>query len=308
MERYPFKNLLVGADLDGRSDAAVRAAIEMARAHSSHLEIVHAVDIPRPEWVAGDPVDVATMNAEIMSGTYARLETSLKKIFAEAEYESPPLEEILTVSPGSPAEVLLGRARKLDADVIFVGPHRKRGLFDFGGTARAVLAHAPDGVWVQPGEFRPIERILAPVDLSAHSLASLDVACALASAIGASLTVLHSFEPPDFAYAPDVGGYPVGGPTYVLEEVRDGARKAFESDMESRNWDGIDHRHLFEEGKAIPTILEHSKENDLIVLGSHGRTGLSAVVLGNVAYGVLKASEVPVLSLRHPGREWLLSS
>ena len=45
--------------------------------------------------------------------------------------------------------------------------------------------------------------------------------------------------------------------------------------------------------------------NEMIVMGTHGRTGLARVVLGNVAYGVLRSADVPVLAMRHPEREWL---
>ncbi|MFT4538016.1 MAG: nucleotide-binding universal stress UspA family protein [Planctomycetota bacterium] len=306
MESFPFKKLVVGCDLEGRSNEALRVALGFAKRNSARIELIHGVNIPPPECVAGDPVNVASMNAEIMNRTWQHLEQKTRAIFDELEFKCSSMEDVLTVGPGPHGRLLLDRARDIDADVIFLGPHNPTGMFDFGGTARAVLAHAPGGVWVQPGPCTPIRRILAPIDLSPQSMASLAVAKVLAKDMGASLTVLHAFEPPDFAYAPDISGYPVGGPAYNESEVQEGARRAFLSAMDAVDWNGIQHESIFQSGKPTPLILNQSKDHDLIVLGSHGRTGLSAVVLGNVAYGVLKSSKTPVLALRDPAREWLV--
>jgi nucleotide-binding universal stress UspA family protein len=54
----------------------------------------------------------------------------------------------------------------------------------------------------------------------------------------------------------------------------------------------------------VTAILEKQGGVDLIAMGTHGRTGISAAVLGNVAYGVLKAADVPVLAIRHAQRKW----
>jgi len=99
--------------------------------------------------------------------------------------------------------------------------------------------------------------------------------------------------------------YPVTGPTYVLDEAKAAAEKAYSEAMAAIEWGGIPNEHTFVEGDAIEQILAAQEGIDLIALGTHGRTGLSRVVLGNVAYGVLRAADVPVLAMRHPEREWL---
>ncbi|MFT4538402.1 MAG: nucleotide-binding universal stress UspA family protein [Planctomycetota bacterium] len=298
MDEFTCKQLLVGCSLDGRSDDALRAATEVAALHQSRLEVTHAVDIPRPEWVAGDPVEVASINAEIMEYAWKTLESTIGKVTEEYSYDAPPIEELLTVTAGSPAQVLLNRARSMKADVIFLGSHKDTGLFDFGGTVRAVLAHAPNGIWVQPAPYRGIRRILVPIDLSVLSLTALDAARSLAKSLGASLTVMHAFEPPEFAYAPEGGSYGVGAPTYVIDESREGARASFIEALDQLDWTDRPHERLFVEGRVTGEILRASDSHDLIVMGTHGRTGLSAFVLGNVAYGVLKLSETAVLALR----------
>ena len=60
-------------------------------------------------------------------------------------------------------------------------------------------------------------------------------------------------------------------------------------------------------GDPLSCILEASVEHaaDLVVMGTHGRTGLASALLGNVAYSVMRRCEKPVLAIRHPEREFL---
>jgi len=74
--------------------------------------------------------------------------------------------------------------------------------------------------------------------------------------------------------------------------------------MIARVWRGVAHTSTFADGAPTEKILELSEAADLVVMGTHGRTGLASVLLGNVAYGVLKRSEKPVLALRHPERSF----
>lgn len=304
--RYPFSHLVVGYQADERSDQALQAALDIRKRCSSSLRLVTAVDIPAPEWIAGDPVEVAARSSTILEATLQNVLSHAGEQLVGAGYDGPPVEEILSVVPGPPGRVIIDAARSEDADIIFLGPHERRGFLDFGRTARTVLAHAPDGVWVQPGPYEPVRSILVAVDLSEHSLRALDVARALAQHLDARLTVLNAFEPPDFAYP--AGGGMIPGPSYVIDEVRDAARQGFEQTMAEQSFEGLEPDLVFVEGRPVEAILGQVADggHDLVVLGSHGRTGLSSVVLGNVAYGVMREASVPTLALRHPGRDWLV--
>ena len=92
----------------------------------------------------------------------------------------------------------------------------------------------------------------------------------------------------------------------MVEEERKASEERFRRILGDFDWMGVEHEFSFFEGSPADVILEHQDDFDLIAMGSHGRTGLSAVVLGNVAYAVLKQAEKPVLAIRHPKRAWLL--
>jgi nucleotide-binding universal stress UspA family protein len=298
------KRVLIGIDDTDGSAALLKLGWEMRTRLDAHVQFVHAVPELLDNTISGPNIEVAeviaTLQEHALEGITKRIETSLAGI------ELPP-EMQTDILPGPPAKVLLDCAEQAQADTIVIGPHQKQGLFDFGSTARTVLAKARCNVWVQPQELKPIERILVPIDSSQESLNALRHACNIAKAYDARLTAFHCFAPPEFAYASAASGYPaVAMPTYVVDDAREAARESFVASLESFDWQGVQHTAVFEEGSPIASILAQQDDFDLIVMGSHGRTGLASVVLGNVAHSVLNKATVPVFAIKLPERTWLL--
>jgi nucleotide-binding universal stress UspA family protein len=211
---------------------------------------------------------------------------------------------VLRVTPGPPARVLLERAAEFQADLVVLGPHSKASFFDFGSTARAVLSRTVTPVWSQLGAVEPVTSILVPVDFSAHSREALNHARALAERLHASVRVLHCYEPPTFAFDGTFDG--ASGPTYVVEQDRGAAEEELVRWMEDVDWGPVEAQSSFVEGAPARRIAQHAAAHDLVVMGTHGRTGLTRFVLGSVTYAVLRRSPVPVLAIPSPSREWLL--
>ncbi|MBI5361779.1 MAG: universal stress protein, partial [Planctomycetes bacterium] len=208
------------------------------------------------------------------------------------------------IDSGHAAHVLLERARAAHADLIVLGPHKKRGGIDFGGTARGVLAHAPRGVWMQPERPRAVKRILVPVDLSETSLGALALARDLALRLDARLTAVQAFLPPTLGAV--FPSSEVAAPGYVVEHLLRAERDQFEGAMQSFDWRGVPHATRFEQGEPAEVALELQGDHDLIVMGTHGRTGLSAALLGSVAHHVLRAAHVPVMAVRQVKGTYLI--
>ncbi len=303
-----FKRILVGADEDGRSNAGVEVALDLVRRFDARCELVHAVRVPPSLWPKMDAVRLAALNAETLTGAWRGQRARLGAFLESLGGNPHDADDLLQVLPGSPAAVILQRITDWQADLVVLGPHRRRGLIDFGSTARAVLAETRVPIWVQPCPVRQIEAILAPVDQSDDSLVALECAASLAAAFGATLKIVHCFVPPDFAYPASVDS-PIPSPAYVVDEIRSSARLEFDRHIDARSLEakhaGLEYERLFVEG-ADPAdrILALADQADLIVMATHGRTGLSAAVLGNVTYSVLKASEIPVLAIRSRERDW----
>ncbi len=301
-----LKQFLVGIDADGLADHALQAALQLASAIDANVEVVHAVGSALPHWeYQDDPRDAAKAKGLFTTATTATI-AHVERLLADVKFTGARAQDMVRVIEGPPAKVLLEEARRLDADVVFLGTHRRRGVVDFGSTVRAVLAKAPKSVWIQPEPVRPLKRILAPVDLSDDSLRALSHAVSLAKRIGASVHAIHVFQSTEYM-VPAWPDYPDYGREYVVDGVRRSRREAFEKEMSDFDWRGAAHEAEYLEGEPIETILELSRTHDLIALGTHGRTGLASVLLGNVAYSVLKRAETPVWAIRHPERKFLTS-
>ncbi|MBI5431280.1 MAG: universal stress protein [Planctomycetes bacterium] len=303
-----MKKILVGVAGGERSDEAVVAALALANKLGAELELVHSVDVHAAHWPV---VARARADAEIEAARRSAGEAVAAHLRSRRDGGAPltlrgaPINDSLRVEVGSPAKVLLERAVALPANLIVLGSHRKRGIFDFGNTARAVLAKAAAPVWVQHGWARDVRTILAPVDLSDHSFAALASGRNLAKKLGAKVTTLYCFVHPGYVYSLDSGA-PMAMAIERVEELRELARKEYEKRIEGFDWQGVAHEARFVDDDPIQGILAVQDGADLIVMGTHGVTGLSAAVLGSTAYGVLSSARTPVLVLPHPERRYQL--
>jgi nucleotide-binding universal stress UspA family protein len=137
----------------------------------------------------------------------------------------------------------------------------------------------------------PIRKILHPTDFSDHSRAAFDLACALARDYGAELLILHVNRATPI-YAPDgiVVGVPVEEPFELLGKL---AHLKHEDPS-------IKVEHKLVDGDPAEQIVKAAAGMDLIVLGTHGTTGLARLLMGSVAESVLRNAPCPVLTVRTP--------
>ena len=299
------KSIVAAIDAQGQSNHALHAAAWLAERFGARLELVHAFPTrpilwgkkeEMPEWTAGTEAAGAALRAAVRD--------SLKSAPAELALKTSADKLRIDVVSGHPAEVILERARAAGADLIVLGAHKKRGVLDFGSTARGVLSKANAAVWVQVEQPRAIRRILAPIDFSTDSLQALETARDFARELGARLTVLHCFTPPVLGMG--LGDSAMATMMTALDDLRRKSRLEFDRVLGPFDWRGVEHTTAFEEGDPAQRVLELEKEFDLIVMGTHGHTGLSAAVLGSVTYSVMRAARTPVLALRASARSFRL--
>jgi nucleotide-binding universal stress UspA family protein len=138
-----------------------------------------------------------------------------------------------------------------------------------------------------------IRRLLHPTDFSDPSRPAFELACALARDYGAELVVLHVAPPPA---AGVVEGITVELPTGWEEETRTRLEKIRPADPR------VPVVHRLEQGDAVREILRVAAavRADLIVMGTHGRGGLSRLLVGSVAEIVMRNAPCPVLTVRAP--------
>jgi nucleotide-binding universal stress UspA family protein len=136
-----------------------------------------------------------------------------------------------------------------------------------------------------------LKTILHPTDFSAPSECAFRLACSLARDHGAQLVLFHVVELPTPAYGEGTA------PVTVIQMSLDAEREALDQIQAPP---GISMERKLVEGDAADEIIEAAKEveADLIVLGTHGRTGLGRLLLGSVAEQVLRRALCPVLTVK----------
>jgi nucleotide-binding universal stress UspA family protein len=146
-----------------------------------------------------------------------------------------------------------------------------------------------------------IKRILLPTDFSECSRAALDCASCLASATGARLYILYVDELKDVsvpAIPPVEGGY-------LYAAAWDDERREELQEMLAKivpTVANVAYEHRLLTGSPTAQILRFAEQEsiDLIVMGSHGRTGLARLVMGSVAQAVMRGAKCPVLIVKQP--------
>jgi nucleotide-binding universal stress UspA family protein len=289
------RRIVVGVDATGSADNAICVAIDLAHRFDASIEMVHAVEPAHHLGRETGPADLGAAQQAVRTRLGASLPGALLPYVSE--------EHHLVVEAGHPTQVLLERAAVEGTGLLILGAHRRHGLLDLRSTAHAVLGHAECPVWIHAGPVPEVRRILVPVDLSDESLRALDAARAWAGGWGATIVALHCFLSPELFYG---HGYPVPGPTYVVDKLRDDARKEFEQRMKAVSWGDVPHETVFLEASPAEQILKMQDDVDLVMMGTHGRTGLSRVILGSVARTIIGEAQVPVITMRAPEREWLI--
>jgi nucleotide-binding universal stress UspA family protein len=147
-----------------------------------------------------------------------------------------------------------------------------------------------------------IRSILAPTDFSAHAEKALGYACGLAERLGAELHLLNILSE-ILPAGPDPLLMPVMPPEYY-QENEDRARETI-ARLLKPVW-GTPRRVVtaVRWGSPVEAIVSYALDEqiDLIVIATHGRTGLSHVLLGSVAERIVREAPCPVLTLRDRDR------
>jgi nucleotide-binding universal stress UspA family protein len=294
----PFRTILFAADFSERSREAFRVACSLANEQKTRLFVVHVLE---KEQVGEPPVAFDRQGVPIAlgAGIFEDPE-SVKNGLREFYTPTHPIDLFYDVRAGEAAEELLQMAGEIGCDLIVLGTHGRSGVRRLltGSVAEGVLRKAQCPVLAlrtleltEPA--RGLRVVLHPSDFSPRSEAALSVARALAREHGAQLVVLH-VAPPAILMS---GTMAVGMEPSFYVDALDEVRKRVE---------GPDLKYpvtiRLSRGEAAAEILREAEElgASLIVMGTHGRTGLPRLVMGSVAEAVIRESRCPVLGVKMP--------
>ncbi len=148
-----------------------------------------------------------------------------------------------------------------------------------------------------------IKRILVPIDFSPYSMKALDYAADFAKPLGAELLTLFVIEPIYYA-VPDLAGAAAGAVGGLIEEQKQAGKAQLQKLQARFAKKNVRLKTLLQTGTPYQAIVEAAKtlKADLVVMGTHGRTGIVHALMGSVAERVVRTAPCPVLTIRTPDK------
>ena len=313
----PFiRHIVFATDFSESAASAQEYAVSVAKACDAKLWIIHVVESPL--WFEPDAA-MALYLQHVQMEADQQL-AAIEKQLAERKLTALELRH----RTGMPSAQIDKFAQEVGADLVVVGTRGRNRLETIllGSTAERVIKAAPCPVFAIPtigstGEekelaFRPrfsIQHILTPLDFSSPSLDAIEYAIQVARQFGARMTLLHVLEP--MYYDGEAG-------LRSMDLLRSVEREVQSAEQRWQQWAywrpqlekltglvesiGMPARSIVAGGVPADSIVQCAKEQDcdLIVMGTHGRRGLSRLRFGSVAESVLRQSPYPVLTVKSP--------
>jgi nucleotide-binding universal stress UspA family protein len=269
-------NLMVCTDGSDEGQNAVAVALELARACDSQVIAVQALHII-PEFQAVAPDLPATLgkavqeNMAVIKAAADKLGVALKTLTPEGQ---------------TPHAAIVATAEKLRPDLIIIGRCGKTALARIlmGNVTARVIGHSPINVLVVPrGAALAFQRILVASDGSSYSQAAWELALAMAKQANSRLIGV--------AVASEEGE--------IIETKAIIHRMLTAASLAGVPMKGVNPQGVAPDTGIVQQAIKH--EVDLIVVGSHGRTGLKKLLMGSVTERVIGGSPCPILVVKQPG-------
>lgn len=150
--------------------------------------------------------------------------------------------------------------------------------------------------------MKPFDKILTAIDFSENSDYAFDYALTLAKQFKAELTVMHVINEPV-----DLRGFYVPHISFeqLEKEIEEGAIKMMENFCQTRLGDFTNYKTAIVTGIPYEEVIKKAEEvgASLIVLGTHGRTGLDHLIFGSTAERIVRSASCPVLTIRLPAAQ-----
>lgn len=282
-----MKRILVATDLSERSDRAIDRAIILAKAFGAQLTVLHVVDEDLPASVADAQKVFASSN----------LQEHLSSL-----PHAKGLKAELAIEFGKDWSEICRRAEASQADLIVMGSHRERGVQGLfrGTTVERVIRNGNTPVLVAKDRAtRNYQSVVVGVDFSVYSRKAVEFA--LNFAPDAKVFLVHAYDVPFKAF---LTGSSTRGEVAKRHEQQFAqmVEQEFASFLAQVGGDQPKGRleRVIREGGPHEVIHEQAAQlrAELLVLGTHGRTGVSHAILGSVAEGFLNDPPCDVVAVK----------
>jgi nucleotide-binding universal stress UspA family protein len=297
-----IKRILYPTDFSATARQALTHALFLAEQYEAELHLLHAVVLH--EYDPNDPEHHFPEPKELLRRMFEIADSEMMELLGDQEHGALEIHEAKRKGFAA-GEVILDYAAEIDADLIVMGTHGRRGAARLllGSVAAEVVRRAKCPVMTlghreDPKAIEAIERVLVPVDFSEHSHAAIRYAEELALQYEAGLQLLHVVEVPTYPY------FYVPPEEEYVESRKDSAAQALnELASQLLSTEVACSTHV-ENGRAASEITRFSEKHgsDLLVITTHGLSGLDRLLMGSTAEEVLSRVSIPVLTVKAFGK------
>ena len=284
-----IEKILLSADGSDLSKGAVAGAINLAKTCTGKLYVTAVIET-NPEYDALAP--------QLVEKAENEMKQYLEEVKAAALKEGVQCE--VTVHHGDePYKLIVEDAARMQADMIVMGRRGRTGLkrLMMGSVTAKVIGHFHCKVLVVPAAAKPEwKNVLAATDGSSQGNKAVMEAITVAKRCGSCLTIVSSIAADDLVeledsslFLKDIAGQVIASMEKNIRELKELALK-----------EGVKAEGFVLSGSPAEAIATTAKENnaDLIVVGSHGRTGLDRLLMGSVTERVIVLSSCAVLVVK----------
>lgn len=300
-EAFPVQKILHPTDFSDASRAALTRAIFLANRHNAELHLLHVVELHTDDPL--NPEYHFPEGEEIYAELVKVAQSEMKDLLTDGEGTTLRIREHMQRAVSAAPEIVRF-SDQIGADLIVMGSQGRRGVrrFFLGSVAEEVVRTAACPVLTLPADgadpLRVPKSVVAPIDFSEESTKALSAAKVMAETYGSRLDVVHVVEHPTFAHQYE--------PFYNRALDYSFPRAAAKISVALRELldevDGPEVESHIEviEGSPAKSVVDYAEslKPAMIVIATHGLTGLEHFLLGSVTERVVRLARCPVLTLK----------
>lgn len=286
-----YNEILVPTDGSATAGTAAETALDLAQRFDASLHAISVAELDSP------PTDV---ESEVAEAVTQHGEATLAALREQAASAGVPVTASVIETADPVHQAIIDYVNDHGVDLVVMGTHGRTGLnrFVLGSVTERTLRTSPVPVLTVhedaalPSDFGTI---LVPTDRSEPANRAADHGVALAEATGAAMDIIHVVD-----LSPASGDF---GSADVLTALEDAGQRAVDDVIDRAKDAGLEPVvGSVLTGTPAQGIVDYVQERDvdLIVMGTHGRTGLKRYFLGSLTEKIVRVADAPVLTVSQP--------
>ncbi len=297
MSQFPNRCILAATDFSEYSKVALNICLGVSKCMKTKLYVLHTIEKFPHEYkhVLSDTAH-ADMKQKLEGEAMGKIKAMLPAELLDDGSVIP------IVRFGKPFMEIIQIAEEKKVDLLAVGTKGKAGVdrVILGSVAERIARKAGCPVMVVRGKkYVGFKRIIVPVDLSDCSRIALEYAVATAKAHKSKLTILHVYEESFVEpYVNAANSEEEAGE--IIKEIEQVNETKYDEFLKTVDLSGVEYEKLLKKGIPAFDIVEIAREQqaNLIVMGTHGRSGIRHILIGSTAEEVVRTVHCDIIIVK----------